>query len=593
VGLALAPDCHYVGPVRRLSLPLVLVVLALAPSAADAAVTRSVIDGPSADIHAFQRDAAVAPDGTAAVTYLKKDGGQDHVFVSVFEGGTWSGPQRVDTGLAQPSTRPDVAVGNGGGVVVTFLNNTNVQSAVRPGSGQPFALVPIVPTTFTNFQALVVDMSPAGVAYAAYVDFDFDLRASRLDGTTWTPVGAAHPDPAGILNNDPAKQVEFSEEGLAVASGSDGNGVVGWKEDDSSGMDQAWIRRLTGTTKGPHFRASIDELDGHAHSAFAEHMDLDADGGGNYWFVFREAFDYGGSDIPRLLARRLPLGGGPEPHTVIDALGSNPPSGAEDPSVDVNASGEALAGQRRQLIEEVWGAAHVGGSWQTFQLDPDNRTDSIPALGDSGGGALAFARGKEMIARHWAGGALGAEVVLSEPGLEGVGRAFGGADGPGNSFFAFTEETSATQRRIVVARIDEIVAPDATGTRVRPRTIAVGRRAPIVLSARRRAIISFNLSEAAAVRMTFSRATRGRRVAGQCVKNTPARRRRPRCTRYARVRGAVNFAGKAGLNRVRFEGRITRRRRLRPGRHRVTVQATDAAGNVSQQRHASFRIVRR
>ena len=48
-----------------------------------------------------------------------------------------------------------------------------------------------------------------------------------------------------------------------------------------------------------------------------------------------------------------------------------------------------------------------------------------------------------------------------------------------------------------------------------------------------------------------------------------------------------------GLNRVRFEGRITRRRRLRPGRHRVTVQATDAAGNVSQERHASFRIVRR
>src|SRR3712207_4711332 len=210
---------------RRLkSLPILAVIaIAALPASAGAAVNRTVIDGPSADIHSNQRDLAVAPDGTAAVTYLKKEGGKDRVFVSTWDGAIWSAPQRVDSGVSPPdndSVLPDIGVGNGGKVVVAFRNNTRVYSAIRPAAGQPFALVPIVDPSYQVFKALVVDMNPAGVAYAAYVDFADDLRASRLEGTTWTPVGAAHPDPNGRLGNDPDNQdVNPDGGGLAVAAG--------------------------------------------------------------------------------------------------------------------------------------------------------------------------------------------------------------------------------------------------------------------------------------------------------------------------------------------------------------------------------------
>lgn len=42
--------------------------------------------------------------------------------------------------------------------------------------------------------------------------------------------------------------------------------------------------------------------------------------------------------------------------------------------------------------------------------------------------------------------------------------------------------------------------------------------------------------------------------------------------------------GKAGINRVRFAGRISARKQLSPGRYKLTVSAVDAAGNRSQGR---------
>jgi hypothetical protein len=61
-------------------------------------------------------------------------------------------------------------------------------------------------------------------------------------------------------------------------------------------------------------------------------------------------------------------------------------------------------------------------------------------------------------------------------------------------------------------------------------------------------------------------------------------------TRYRTV-GSLRRSGVGGPNRIRFTGRIGRRA-LRPGRYRVVVTATDAAGNRSAPKAARFRIVR-
>ncbi len=105
--------------------------------------------------------------------------------------------------------------------------------------------------------------------------------------------------------------------------------------------------------------------------------------------------------------------------------------------------------------------------------------------------------------------------------------------------------------------------------------------------------ISFRLSEKARVTLTFSRKTTGRKVGRRCVKPTRKNRTRRRCTRYVKA-GTLRINGKAGANRVKFQGRLSRRKRLALGRYRLTVGATDSAGNKSRtSRPVAFRIVRR
>ena len=105
--------------------------------------------------------------------------------------------------------------------------------------------------------------------------------------------------------------------------------------------------------------------------------------------------------------------------------------------------------------------------------------------------------------------------------------------------------------------------------------------------------ISFRLSEAGRATLSFQRARPGRRVGRRCVRPTRRNRTRPACKRFVRA-GSFSFAAKAGVNRVRFEGRLTRSRRLAFGSYRVTVGARDNAGNRSSGNpRASFTVVRR
>jgi hypothetical protein len=104
--------------------------------------------------------------------------------------------------------------------------------------------------------------------------------------------------------------------------------------------------------------------------------------------------------------------------------------------------------------------------------------------------------------------------------------------------------------------------------------------------------VSYRLSEPATAGFRVQRALAGRRVGGRCVAVTRRNRAARRCTRYSTVRGSFTHAGNAGLNRFRFTGRL-RGRKLRVGAYRLALVATDAAGNRSPARYATFRIVRR
>ena len=104
--------------------------------------------------------------------------------------------------------------------------------------------------------------------------------------------------------------------------------------------------------------------------------------------------------------------------------------------------------------------------------------------------------------------------------------------------------------------------------------------------------ISFKLSEPGTVKLSFQRATRGRRSGRRCVKNTPRNRTKRACTRFVSAGSISGLRAKAGLNSVRFQGRLSRSRRLALGTYRVVVSAVDAAGNDSRKYNSSaFTIV--
>jgi hypothetical protein len=101
--------------------------------------------------------------------------------------------------------------------------------------------------------------------------------------------------------------------------------------------------------------------------------------------------------------------------------------------------------------------------------------------------------------------------------------------------------------------------------------------------------ISFRLSEAAKVTLSFERKLDGRRVHGDCVK--PPKGKRANCTRYSRLGTVMTFQGKAGSNSFAFRGRLSRSKVLAVGRYRLSLVATDASGLRSAGARVSFKLM--
>jgi hypothetical protein len=102
--------------------------------------------------------------------------------------------------------------------------------------------------------------------------------------------------------------------------------------------------------------------------------------------------------------------------------------------------------------------------------------------------------------------------------------------------------------------------------------------------------IRFTLSEAATLRLAFSRRTTGRREGRTCRPVTDANRAKARCTRTT-LRGIRVVTARAGANTLTFAGRL-RGRTLTPGGHVVTATAIDASGLRSIPRSFVFMIRR-
>jgi len=140
-----------------------------------------------------------------------------------------------------------------------------------------------------------------------------------------------------------------------------------------------------------------------------------------------------------------------------------------------------------------------------------------------------------------------------------------------------------------IARVTGVVAPTTGGgggggggtpTPVDTSAPVVSNvSAPATLRVGRSGTLRLTLSEAATVSVRFERKLPGRRTArGRCVKPRRAPHGR-RCTRFFDL-GTQRRAAGAGANRLAIGGKLGRRT-IPVGAYRLTIVATDAAGNAS------------
>jgi hypothetical protein len=245
----------------------------------------------------------------------------------------------------------------------------------------------------------------------------------------------------------------------------------------------------------------------------------------------------------------------------------------------------------RDTIVEGAGAplarfAAAGGS-ATVTAAYVNHADSVPGAPDQGPGALTethrlnVAPGfTDPAASDFRLRADSALVDAGDPAWSGAAATdLAGAARPadGNSDGVAVQDVGAYEyHRPPPAAMTPPPPRDTTRPRLSrlrvPARFVLGAALPKLGARRKAPAIAFTLSERATVRVQVSR-----------------RQARHRMRKLAPV---LRFSARAGGNRLRFAGRLSRKVRLAPGSYRATLIAVDAAGNRSRAVTGSFRVVR-
>jgi extracellular elastinolytic metalloproteinase len=102
--------------------------------------------------------------------------------------------------------------------------------------------------------------------------------------------------------------------------------------------------------------------------------------------------------------------------------------------------------------------------------------------------------------------------------------------------------------------------------------------------------ISFKVSKPASIKLTFGRATSGRKVGRSCLTATKARAKKAKCTRYV-SRGTLTVSAKLGTHKLRFQGRLSHAKTLPTGSYHVTLVASDSAKQLSAAKRITLKIL--
>ena len=375
----------------------------------------SVIDGPSADI---DRPAglglSVARDGSGGLVYLKQVNGAPHVFVSPLVGGVFRTPIQVDAGLGGPSSQPVIAAGNGGLLLVGFVNSGELYVVDRGSQSAPFGTPTGLAAGASNPSISITNFPKAYLAFSVTDGGGSDVRTAYYNNGRWSlegpPLNAAPADNAGIGPGRPD-----------VAAAGDGVAVVVWGENH-----HIYSRRVWGTNPSV-VHEQADSPPGGCTEVSADNPVVGAGGDSSYAPVaFREQVTCGGHQQSRVLTNRL--------HASIydgitnaDGLSGAPADGAQDPQIAVTEYGRGWVSSERTVSGVVVGQSlgsngQPNGTGQVSSLPMTAPPDPVPATAGLSSTFIAWqqqpgAGGPSEIRVRYApdGSTLGPEMVASSP----------------------------------------------------------------------------------------------------------------------------------------------------------------------------------
>jgi hypothetical protein len=460
----------------RLVLATGLLLLAAAPLPANAFVSDvQPIDGPSADV-VDVADAAMSEDGTGGIVWLRKVDGHSHVFAAQFRNGAWGPTRRVDVGQNFDSSWARIGAGDGGRLVVTWVQEFGVESdrlfsaTLDPGANAFQAPVPIdlnVGEATSTFPDLA--MARGGQAYLVYRAITdtspanppgyvgADVRVARYNGRLWSVLGT----PVDRSIDSPVR-APTAENSPKVGIDVQGGGVVAWQEPDDEFVDRVWARRLFGTSTGIPLQVSPSSWEGAPLRGPADSFSLDVSGFGEASVAFRQQPGQASKlSAPRAMVNETPdvfseLSGSFGKPILVDGGAQG---GLGTPSVGVDPRGLFVSGFSS-------GPSSLLAAGDDASAKPVKRLDtgasSVPGdpqvdLAETGAAVAAWRElrggvGLVAVQERRADGVV-EPAELSAPGGGGAGRVVLGSSGLGDAIVAW-EQGSGANAQIAASTID-------------------------------------------------------------------------------------------------------------------------------------------
>jgi hypothetical protein len=101
---------------------------------------------------------------------------------------------------------------------------------------------------------------------------------------------------------------------------------------------------------------------------------------------------------------------------------------------------------------------------------------------------------------------------------------------------------------------------------------------------------SFKLNTAATLKLSFAEQLKGRSVKRKCVAQTKHNQHDRSC-KLSKSDGTITLTGRAGTDKISFQGRVSKHKKLGPGTYTLTITASNSSGK-SRGRSVTFTIAK-